>query len=103
MDDFNFAQFLSDNSIAGAGAAIAAALFYKIWRIMRLDHNVDNLAAVEREFRNEMRLDIKGMKEEIKQLHEEKEECHKEKHQIMSEFRKVHEELIRHSKQNNCM
>ena len=50
----------------------ALVLLYKIWRIIQADRKEDNLDQAEKEFRNEMRSDIKELREQLKKCEEEK-------------------------------
>lgn len=50
----------------------ALVLLYKIWRIIQADRKEDNLDQAEKEFRNEMRSDIKELREHLKMCEDEK-------------------------------
>ena len=68
MDEKTIASFISDNALTGALSGGALAFLYKIWRILKKDRKEDNLDEVERALRDEMRNDIKTLKEENKTL-----------------------------------
>lgn len=72
MDEKALMSFVSDNSILGATGVAALAFLYKIWRILQSDRKEDDLDSAERTFRNEMREEIKSLKEDRHQCEEEK-------------------------------
>lgn len=70
------------------GAALA--FLYKIWRILQSDRKVDDLDNAERSFREEMRTEIKELKEDRHKLTEEREKLYEHIHTLqvqISEFR----------------
>lgn len=58
----------------------ALAFLYKIWRILQSDRKVDNLDNAERSFREEMRCEIKTLKDDRRKCEEEKERLYDQVH-----------------------
>lgn len=87
MDEKTIASFISDNALTGALSGGALAFLYKIWRILKKDRKEDNLDEVERALRDEMRNDIKTLKEENKTLKEENQRLHQELSELKASFR----------------
>lgn len=65
----------------------ALAFLYKIWRILRKDRKEDSLDDTERLLREEMRNDIKALKEENKILKEENQKLHEELSALRASFK----------------
>lgn len=72
MDQNLIFDLIKDNSVVGAAGSAALVLLYKIWRILQADRKEDNLDQAEKEFRDEMRTDIKELREHLKLCEEEK-------------------------------
>lgn len=72
MDQNLIFDLIKDNSVVGAAGSAALVLLYKIWRILQADRKEDNLDQAEKEFRDEMRSDIKQLREHLKLCEEEK-------------------------------
>jgi septal ring factor EnvC (AmiA/AmiB activator) len=72
MDQNFIFDLIKDNSVVGAAGSAALVLLYKIWRIIQSDRKGDNLDQAEKEFRDEMRTDIKQLREHLKSCEEEK-------------------------------
>lgn len=72
MDQNLVFDLIKDNSVVGAAGSAALVLLYKIWRILQADRKEDNLDQAEKEFRDEMRSDIKQLREHLKLCEEEK-------------------------------
>lgn len=62
--------------------AAALAFLYKIWRILQTDRKVDNLDNAEREFRDEMRDEIKSLKDDKRKCEDEKERLYDSVHEF---------------------
>lgn len=65
-------DLIKDNSVVGAAGSAAMVLLYKIWRILKADRKEDNLDQAEKQFRDEMRTDIKELREHLKTCEEDK-------------------------------
>lgn len=76
MDQKAIFDLIADNSVVGAAGSVALVLLYKIWRILQTDKREDNLDAAEKEFREEMRKDIKELREQLKKCEEEKDKIY---------------------------
>ena len=72
MDQNVIFDLIKENSVVGGAGGIALVLLYKIWRILQSDRKEDNLDQAEKEFRDEMRSDIKQFREHLKSCEEEK-------------------------------
>jgi hypothetical protein len=89
MDEKSILSFISDNAIAGATGSAALAFLYKIWRILQSDRKVDSLDNAERSFRDEMREEIKALKDDRRRCEEGKEQLYNQVHALqkqMAEF-----------------
>ena len=82
----NFAEFISTNSVFGASVAAALTMVYQIYKILKKDRKEDNLDNAERVFREELRNEIKLIKEENKFLREENNKLHHELAEIKAAF-----------------
>lgn len=71
MDEKSLVEAVSSNSVAGASIAAALAMLYKVWRILKADRKEDSLDTAEKGLRDELRDEIKILKEDIKQLSNE--------------------------------
>lgn len=72
MDQNIIFDLIKDNSVVGAAGSVAMVLLYKIWRILQADRKEDNLDQAEKQFRDEMRADIKELREHLKMCEDEK-------------------------------
>lgn len=68
-----FFQIMQLHQQAGA---TALAFLYKIWRILQKDRKVDDLDNAERSFRDEMRDEIKTLKEDKRRCEDEKDKLY---------------------------
>lgn len=62
------ADFLSDNAVAGGVSVTILVLIYKIYQILKHDKREDNISQLERSIRDELRCEIKELKEAVKIL-----------------------------------
>jgi hypothetical protein len=66
MDTLDFTSILSSSPIIGSAGAAAMIILYKLWRLLQADRKEDNLDEAERLFRDEMRSDIKSLRDLLK-------------------------------------
>lgn len=71
MEEKQIIDFLSSHSIVGAGIAAVLAFVYKLWRILKTDRKEDDLDNAERSLRDELRIEVKLLKEEVVKLREQ--------------------------------
>lgn len=90
MDEKTLLSLISDNALVGATGGAALAFLYKIWRILQSDRKVDNLDNAERSFRDEMRDEIKSLKEDRRNCEEEKLKMYEEMHRIQKQITEYH-------------
>lgn len=93
MEKPTITTIMSEYGMLGTGGAIILALIYKIWRILKLDYNIDDLTKIEKEIRDELRCDVKDLKDELKNIQAEHDSCEKEKNRILNELQKIHHDL----------
>jgi hypothetical protein len=67
----------------------AMAFLYKIWRILQSDRKVDNLDNAERSFREEMRDEIKTLKEDKRKCEDEKEKLYNQVHTFQKNIAEI--------------
>lgn len=72
MDQNLLFDLVKDNSVVGAAGSAALVLLYKIWRIIQADRKEDDHDQAEKEFRNEMRIDIKELRDRLKNCESER-------------------------------
>lgn len=63
MDENQIGTFVSSNSVVGAGIAAALATLYKIWQILKTDRKEANLDNAERSLRDELRIEVKELRD----------------------------------------
>lgn len=78
MSDFDVGGMVSNNSVLGASIAAALAMLYKVWQILKKDRKEDNLDNAERSLRDELRIELKILKEENQKMREENYLLHQE-------------------------
>lgn len=78
MSDFDVGTMVSNNSVLGASIAAALAMLYKVWQILKKDRKEDNLEYAERSLRDELRAELKILKEENQKIREENHLLHQE-------------------------
>lgn len=79
MDEKTIIQnLLADNAVITAGVGGVLALFYKIWRILKTDNKSDDLDNKQKAFRDELRTEIKDLRDQIHLLNQQKLTCEKE-------------------------
>lgn len=96
MTNDNFVNLVSNNSVLGASIAAALAMFYKVWQILKKDRKEDNLDNAERSLRDELRQELKIIKEENAKLREENNILHQELAELKASFavcKKTHAEI----------
>jgi len=89
-ESFDLIKYISDNSVVGATGTAALLLLYKIWRMLQTDRKGDNLDNAERAFRDEMRGDIKGLKESLKSCEDEKDKLHAQIEVLTNKIARIH-------------
>lgn len=96
MADDNFANLISNNSVLGASIAAALAMLHKVWQILKKDRKEDNLDNAERSLRDELRQELKVIKEENVKLREENNILHQELAELKASFvvcKKTHPDI----------
>lgn len=86
MADFDLGGAISNNAVIGGSAAAALAMLYKVWQILKKDRKEDNLDNVERSLRDELRAEIKVIKEENQKIRKENIELHEELANLKAAF-----------------
>ena len=86
MSNTNIPEFISNNSVLGASITAALAMVYQMWKILKKDRKEDNLDNAERVFREELRNEIKLIKEENRLLREENNKLHQELAELKAAF-----------------
>ena len=86
MTDDSFTNLVSNNSVFGASIAASLALLYKVWQILKKDRKEDNLDNAERSLRDELRQELKTIKEENGKLREENNILHQELAELKASF-----------------
>lgn len=79
MANGDFTDLVSSNSVLGASIAAALAMLYKVWQILKRDRKEDALDNAGRALRDELRAELKSLKED--------------NHRLLSENLKMHESL----------
>ena len=96
MSDDSFTNLISNNSVFGASIAAALAMLYKVWQILKKDRKEDNLDNAERSLRDELRQELKTIKEENSKLREENNILHHELAELKASFsicKKTHADI----------
>lgn len=96
MSDDSFTSLVSNNSVFGASIAAALAMLYKVWQILKKDRKKDNLDNAERSLRDELRQELKTIKEENSKLREENNILHQELAELKASFsvcKKTHADI----------
>ena len=78
MNDLDIGAMISNNSVLGASIAAALAMLYKVWQILKEDRKEDNLDNAERSLRDELRTELKILKEENQKMRKENHLLHQE-------------------------
>ena len=86
MDNGNLPEIISNNSVFGASVAAILAMLYKVWQILKKDRKEDNLDNAERSLRDELRSELKGIKDENYQLRSENHTLHEELAELKAAF-----------------
>ena len=70
MDDpTQLTQFFSEKSVIGGAIVGIFVAIYRLWRILKHDSKEDNLDTVEKGLRDELRSEIKTLKDQNKTLY----------------------------------
>jgi hypothetical protein len=67
METINFVNIISSSPVIGTAGGAAMIILYKLWRLLQADRKEDALDEAERLFRDEMRTDIKSLRELLKE------------------------------------
>lgn len=80
--DFN--SLIAENvGSAGFGAVLTAAV-YKVWKILKADRKEEDLSNAERQFRDEIRAELREMREYNHSLEDDKHTCEKQVAELMT-------------------
>lgn len=86
MDEKTIITTISDNSLMAATGSAAFVFFYKFWRILKTDKKNDDLNEAEKNFREEIRAEIKTLKDDKKNCEDEKEKLYEKFHDLQKEL-----------------
>jgi len=87
MDENQIGNYISSNSMVGAGIAATLATLYKIWQILKKDRKEDNLDNAERSLRDELRLEVKDLRALNEKLRLENITLHEDVADLRAQFR----------------